>query len=577
MTAVLGHIAKIGLDATKDRLKGKYDENAARAKLVDYIQRQREYNFDCRREEEIDFEGLAEYIQRDLIEDVKIRLFGNPRERGIARQTISDKAAYYAKARTKLSENRARHLACIAVDILASFYRSKVGRELLLVAAEIEDAVISSITDQCHSLEQQVDKVSQKVDNAVLLSVDRALLLAREGHIDEVEKNFSTAIKSLNAEHVLAPYYGFGMDGQDRLKSVPLLHDAIKNYPPHLNVQAKEIKVGNTYIQRLDAGVFDYSYRHQQPIEFNVADAKKYLGDIPDPIQHEAEDFSKSHIIMKPPAFPAAFPCSVSVDGNVEVDYLLLRTKEIKDDGTIIFTNDEQNNFNFRVEISVNLKLNSVGLKITPISPTNRESLKYRLFLKHAASGNSIELKALELNAIIISTKRNLILNNCDRLDSEIEFLKKIVAIEEYFQIHLLIPDEITPEDHRIIDRLYEMINNGKYCGKCGRFTLSFEVSEELRKSISNLGDKACGLAFTSNVHLVLFGQELNFLILRKIDCVRLENYEKVKAKIEVLDDGDVLKLGFMNGETGSDCCFTDIFYSKEAESQLLHPAEPDK
>lgn len=63
MGTVLGFVADIGLDAAKERFKLKQDEFQARAKLMDYLARQQKYNFNCSLEEEIDFEGLAEYIR----------------------------------------------------------------------------------------------------------------------------------------------------------------------------------------------------------------------------------------------------------------------------------------------------------------------------------------------------------------------------------------------------------------------------------------------------------------------------------------------------------------------------------
>ena len=80
---ILGFIADIGLDAAKGRYKITRDELQARAKLTDYLARQQKYNFNCSLEEEIDFEGLAEYIRSNLMDDVKNRLFGTRKERGI--------------------------------------------------------------------------------------------------------------------------------------------------------------------------------------------------------------------------------------------------------------------------------------------------------------------------------------------------------------------------------------------------------------------------------------------------------------------------------------------------------------
>ena len=49
----------------------------------------------------------------------------------------------------------------------------------------------------------------------------------------------------------------------------------------------------------------------------------------------------------------------------------------------------------------------------------------------------------------------------------------------------LHIPEEITVEDHRLMDRLYSMIIDGKYCGTCSRFTMSFELSQELNYDLA--------------------------------------------------------------------------------------------
>lgn len=567
---ILGFIADIGLNAAKGRYKITRDELQARAKLTDYLARQQKYNFNCSLEEEIDFEGLAEYIRSNLMDDVKNRLFGARKERGIARQAIADKAAYYAQAKTGLSKERARYLAVAAVDILKNFYRNKAERDLLFVAAEVEDTIISEMTDQHKEICGKIDALDKKVEDSSLLSIDRNLTLANDGRLDVVEKNLSGFFSALNSNHDLRPYYGFAMDGQTRLKSIPLRPDAVELYPPHLEVTATSFKLDGVPVQRVDSNTFSRAYRSQSLIEFDVVAAKKYLGDIPDPIQHEAERVSGAHMVMKPPSFPEAFPCSVIVDGETIVDYLLLRTKRIEDDGTAIVTNDEQENFNFKVTLMVNATTTNLNLTVTPVNPSNVESLKYRQFLKKAMSAKNIALKSLKHNTIFISSKANLMPHDCEKLDIEIEFLKRVVVIESYFHVALHIPEEITVEDHRLMDRLYSMIIDGKYCGTYSWFTMSFELSQELRNSICDLGNRACGFAYNMDVEANLFDQKLSFRIIRKIDCLRLENFEKTNAKLDVLDDGDILKIVFVSGIDNSDVHYSDMFYSEETEKRLF-------
>lgn len=69
----IGVIANIGIDVAKEHFKNKRLEAKAKERQSEYLTRQEKYHFDCSLEEEIDFEGLAEYIHNDLIDDVKIR------------------------------------------------------------------------------------------------------------------------------------------------------------------------------------------------------------------------------------------------------------------------------------------------------------------------------------------------------------------------------------------------------------------------------------------------------------------------------------------------------------------------
>ena len=143
MGAGLNYIADIGVAAAKKHLNIKLDEKKVRAALSDYLERQKKYNFNCSKDEEIDFEGLAKYIRDELLDDVTKRLFGETTERASARQAIAEKSVRYAQAKTKLSQERAKQLAFDAVDILHNLFRRKIPKELLFVAAEIENNVTS--------------------------------------------------------------------------------------------------------------------------------------------------------------------------------------------------------------------------------------------------------------------------------------------------------------------------------------------------------------------------------------------------------------------------------------------------
>lgn len=570
MGAGLSYIADIGVAAAKKHLNIKLDEKKVRAALSNYLERQKKYNFNCSKDEEIDFEGLSKYIRDELLDDVTIRLFGEKSEREAARQTIAEKAVLYAQANTKLSQKRARQLTFEAVDILSRMFRKKIPKELLSVANEIEDTITSEMTEQHREQIDKINALSDKIDDNFLLSTDKNLALIDEGKLEQAEKNFSKALAAISSAHVLAPYYGFTMDGTKYFKSVPQCSDAAKLYPPHFEVVGKAFKLGGEEIKSIDTNTFAQAYRSQIPIEFTVDGAQKYLGGVLDPVQHEAEELKGKHVIVRPPAFPPAFPCSVVIDGETVVDYLLLRTQRIEDDGTAILTNGEQKCFNFRIVLAMNFATKTLNLTVSSVNPSNTASLRYRYFLKKAMSARSISLKSLQQNEIIASSKISLTMQDCERIDNEIGFLQKAVAIENQFHIDLNIPEEITVRDHLVIDRIYSMITVGEYHGVTGKFTIAFDLSQELRNAVCDFERKPSDLAWVAKDEVSLFNQRIPIPIIRKVDHLRIEDIDHIKAKLQVLDNEDTIRITFINSDGSPDIHYTDVLYSKEAERKFF-------
>ena len=53
-----------------------------------------------------------------------------------------------------------------------------------------------------------------------------------------------------------------------------------------------------------------------------------------------------------------------------------------------------------------------------------------------------------------------------DTLDEEILFLGKIVEIEKYFKVAIQVPSQISLEDIRTINHVYEIIKKGSFTEK---------------------------------------------------------------------------------------------------------------
>lgn len=561
---IRGYIAEIGFDAVKDRIKDVKMEAATRERIENFLQQQQKLNFKCTIEEELDFEGLSAYIRNDLMTDVKLRLFGTLKERGQARRTIISKAAHYANTKTRISEKRAKQIVGTAVDILAKYYRRTVNRELLYVASEIEDTIIGELTTQNQKTLDRIDCAVEKVGSSALMSIDHNLALANAGHIEEVEKNFSAAIKAISSSHSLYPHYGYKLESQNTFISIPLTEAATKLYPPRFNITASSVQLGDNQVNRIDSNVLSQAYRHQLPIHIDVVAAKKYLGDVLDPIQYEAEEMVGARVVMTPPEFPKAFPCSITFDGNIGLDYLLLRTKEILDDGTVIITNEEQQNFDYHVKLALNPTTRRLNFSIFPVNRSNAAFLYCRQLLKQAALANKVAFKVLSLNTLLFEGTLDPF--DLSTLDLEIAFLEKVVAIEKFFGTAFTIPEEITPNHHKTIDHLYSMIEFGKFSGKWENFTFTFIISDSFRQNIKEMPDVSCTLTYSGDTDVELFGQTLKVPVHRTINCARLVDLEKIKAKVSVLDDDDEIKLNYVPSEEDGIGKYTDTLYQEDFE-----------
>lgn len=81
------YIAEIGFDAIKDKTISIKQQNDIKARIKDYVEQQKEININCTFEEEVDFAGLANYMNKELHKDIQILFFGSPNERAVAKTT----------------------------------------------------------------------------------------------------------------------------------------------------------------------------------------------------------------------------------------------------------------------------------------------------------------------------------------------------------------------------------------------------------------------------------------------------------------------------------------------------------
>ena len=561
------YLVTIGLDLAKDRLTGSYAKNELRDRLKTFIEKQKKYNFNCSKDEEIDFEALATYIQEDLIDDYEVSIFGNKQERDEARREIIKKVRIFSQSNTKLAEKRALQIVEKSIAILRAFYRRKVSKELFLVASQIEETLSDEMNSSTERLSEQLSNIGSTINQANVLSIDTNISHMKAGNIAAVEDNLSTFLKTINLTHRLSPYYGFKLEN-NKLISIPLTDEALILYPPKFNVTASSLHLGDKIITKIDDDILSQSYRHQIPITIDITSAKKYLGDIPDPVQHEAEEMSGAHVIMTPPSFPPAFPCSISVDNITYFDYVLLRTEDIKDDGLWLVSNYEQENIGFYISLTISPNTNHLSFNIAWKNPSNAELLNYYQFIAASNKSGNIRIKALEKNETLVEGKFNP--SEVTILDNEISLLEKIVAIEKYFNIAFSIPDWVSREEYETIVHIYDLIVSGEYRSSWSNMDFTFIATPTTREKIIEMTDDIYTLIYACPQKIVLFNQTIQLAIRRQINGAIIDDINKVKAKAKLLYDDETIKIRFIPKSSKRKSIFSDTLASEGDEFTVL-------
>lgn len=173
MNTVLDYVLTIGCETFRDRLRDVKDNAAIRDILKEFLEKQQKSYFSCTREEEVDFKGLSDYIRTDLLDDVRLRLFGNEAERGYARDRIITNAIGYAQANTQLSKDRVKKTIGKAVDLLHEFYRRNIKNDLLFITSEITDSVASTVIEQNREQTRVLFEKIDQISGSAVLSIDK--------------------------------------------------------------------------------------------------------------------------------------------------------------------------------------------------------------------------------------------------------------------------------------------------------------------------------------------------------------------------------------------------------------------
>lgn len=550
---LLEELLNIGVGVAKSKTNEKIDEHKLKKDLEDYILSKKKYFDLCSIDEEFDFEGLLDYVSNNLIEDMKIRVFSKSRkEREKARNTIINKGLQFSQANTKESKAKVTKLVANCIDIIRDFYKKQLTIKEYFLCSEIVDDVVENLTDK---IDESNELILSSQKELAEYSSDNFVRLVNNNQLNLVETKINNLFNIISTQHKLYPEYGYSLN-QGKLISVPLQENSIQKYPPIMDIKA-DLQIGEyiNYFNGLDP--LDFSYRHQLDMIIQVKDARKLLGSIEDPCQYEAERMIGENLVLKHKEFPPAFPCSIKVGGKTYFEYVLLRTKEILDDGTYIVTNDEQRN----AKVNFEFRFKTEGERIFSFTShaknmNSKEHLNYSMFIRDVVMKKEFSIYSYDLQKEVA---KSLEYHESDYdttlIDFEIDLYTRLCLIESYFDVIFDLPEKIEVNQSKIIFSLSELIKNNNKSISWKGTELTIQFGSLAKNNISDFSEPVSFLADGEN-NVELFGQILRFSHRRVYKSAIMRDYERKSKMIQLLEGDETIPVKF---DPGEDDAYYDI------------------
>lgn len=392
--------------------------------------------------------------------------------------------------------------------------------------------------------------IVQNSDITVNKGMDEILELARLGKQAEALTKLGVLQRGFGAQHPLYPYWKYDINMDENgvsIKTVAASEKAFEKYPPHGQIKlsipdeykwAKNIKE-----------LVRFGYEKQMPIKLNSSGLKMWLG------EHLVEEITSESIVeIIPEKFPEPMPMKFTFEDNsFSLDYLEIGL--IRIDGTkLVLSNEKQINAKVILTITINtadITDNQISITVSDSFKDNvKANLKVCRFLLN--SNNNVLKRLITLNDdrdFITFKQSHIHRENSENLEEETAFLERLAAIEKYYNVVFKLPEVIKEEEIENIIILENSIkgnsNRGTYSSIKFPFTVDLNSESSLENSIKNKVG-TINIIF-KNPKVELFEQTIIFKE-QKVNFydATLENEEKIKEKLKLADDGDVIIINYI-------------------------------
>lgn len=303
--------------------------------------------------------------------------------------------------------------------------------------------------------------------------------------------------------------------------------------------------------------LYDYLYRSQKCCEVMPDnDGNVEINGIKFPLNNIVKDVRNNISYMKVQIVPQAFPPPVLLDVKVgeiikkftfsrqpidSLDKIYIKSIEEKPICIEMYINNKiDNNSNVNVSFKININID----EIENVHEIVDVCEFYNNFMTGDIEFHDAKIKNIKFNEL----PDNLF------LDEKIDFWKKVLKLEEYFNIKFNASKINDTDDYEMVIRLYKSLIEGKSFKLPNKVkTMTFESNESLDNVKNKMGNKVL-IDYIQDVNYELMGQNLHLFYYDKIENANISN---------IIEEGGKYKIIFDDSEENNNSIIRQIYIDK--------------
>ncbi|WP_053365448.1 hypothetical protein [Bacillus sp. FJAT-27245] len=411
----------------------------------------------------------------------------------------------------------------------------------------------------------------QNSEVTVIVSIfDEINRLSKAGKWDEVIQLMNEAKDLIGTKHPLYPHYRYKpvqFGNTTVLAHEPLTTDAVEKYPlsyrGNFTLSKEKMKAYKNFSELIEDAYFN-----QQEIEINMTSITAWIGDQPVDTPNLNETLTEGKWVIPPRPLPKPILLKFYIKGQPEttiLDYLEMSISG-SENYFVFIDNSRQSSSKLLVSLKLPIKDKSksntakINVKIREEFRNNVDSNRILLrFLKLATGEHqAFAFKNLESNEDFLVAPNFSFEGNTENLEKDLRFIERLYALEKHFNLTFVIPDSVSKEEWETIDILEHVMKKKPIVNSLRNLTAEIRDKQTIINIIDTFESRnnEIGALFEQSgleARFELFGEAIPIeKIQSEYRSLKINGLERLKQKVELMDEGEIIKITFLPGKDSS-------------------------